>query len=1295
MPKKFKIILISIAALFFLLIIGIAGLVFSIQTDFGKRFIESQIDKQIKGSISFDHLQISLLKGQLELNHVNLKDDSLEDIAGIKRLFIDISWDSFLKGCLIVRQLTIENPWILLRPDKSGNLNLTNALSSVKNSKADEPKKPLEYKVCLEKFNLTNGKFQFQIPDSAMSITANGIDLIANGDWPQKTGSCNLKIKSGNIDRKSSNLRFGPIKLEASFAKEVISSLNLQVTSGNSHIDIAGHITNVFDKPSIDLAGDFDIALSKLQNVLGIEGLYNGQISSHLEAKGYINNPEVSGTATYNGGVIADNKIDKAKLSFSLKNRLAELKPCSLWAGGGQIDLSGTVDLMKVFPEGFISDKSYPDELTYDIVLDGKNVNLEKLCLDDKKMRGLVQSNISIRGKGIKPGSAEAFAGWKVQGQGVTVDRLAAPVDLLFSGKADLSQGIATLKQVQFSSGKTDLRAAGQYNIISQALEGKVFIAAPDLTSALSPLGIKDIKGSVRLDAAVSGFLKAPVFICDAKSEALYIRGISIGDVWLKGGIDNSGILDVNRLELVNKNSVLSASGKIQVFAPKSVKASVGTDLNIEKATVFLSDFHKDFKGSLFVKGHAKGPWKHLRGSFNILGQDLIIAGQPIHEVKLNPELDGDTIKVKPLSIQIAPGESITGEGWISFDKKYQVNLISENISLNSIEAIRKQGLVEGRLRIDISGEGSLDHPMLSGKIFINRLNLKGQEFKDSIINFDLNQNIISCNTDLGFQANGKMNLKSSTFDINAVFDHSDLLPYLTIAGYPDWSGKLTGSFEAQGNAKNLENISARANISDMELSFGNNKAVNAKDANLSYQNGNLLIPAFDLFFMDNAKITINGTGRLNGPIKIHAHGDIPVSILGSYIEDLADIKGGLNLSADLGGSFAHPEISAKADLKNISFTIPYLFQKLHDLNGSILVNSKDLLIENIYGKIDDGIFNVDGKIELKDLQPGKGQINFKATALPIQIPDTMDMVLDANLKLSGSKDKSLLEGEIILIDGLYYKDVKLNLLQELTEKKRNAIIAGEESTSSLLKNMSVDVDIKHRNLLRVENNLAKLEIAPNIKIQGTADSPLIRGRTSVESGTVDYLRKVFVVKKGTIDFLNPYKNDPTFDIKSEVQVRQWKIFLEISGTREAIVLKLTSEPAEEREDILSLLLVGKTSRELIKSGGGVSQSTEQILAEMIASTLGDDIKKTTSLDYLEVETTDNKNGENEGYVKVTIGKDLSKRLTIKYAVASEKGEFIRRAIAEYKLLQNLRLSGYQDTSGLYGGELKYRIEFR
>jgi translocation and assembly module TamB len=63
--------------------------------------------------------------------------------------------------------------------------------------------------------------------------------------------------------------------------------------------------------------------------------------------------------------------------------------------------------------------------------------------------------------------------------------------------------------------------------------------------------------------------------------------------------------------------------------------------------------------------------------------------------------------------------------------------------------------------------------------------------------------------------------------------------------------------------------------------------------------------------------------------------------------------------------------------------------------------------------------------------------------------------------------------------------------------------------------------------------------------------------------------------------------------------------------------------------------------------------------------------------------------------VKVTIGKELSRRLTVKDSVESRDGEITHRAIAEYKLLENFLARGFQDSRGVYGGELQFRLEFR
>ncbi len=152
---------------------------------------------------------------------------------------------------------------------------------------------------------------------------------------------------------------------------------------------------------------------------------------------------------------------------------------------------------------------------------------------------------------------------------------------------------------------------------------------------------------------------------------------------------------------------------------------------------------------------------------------------------------------------------------------------------------------------------------------------------------------------------------------------------------------------------------------------------------------------------------------------------------------------------------------------------------------------------------------------------------------------------------------------------------------------------------------------------------------------------------------------------------------------------------MEISGTPDEIVFKTTSDPPEEDEDILSLLLFGKTTRELIAGEGGTSQNTEQMVAELIANTFGGDIKAATGLDILEVETLGEEDEEASDQIKVTVGKRLSKRMTVKYAVESEGGELVQRAIAEYKLLENILLNGFQGTDDIFGGELQFRLDFR
>ncbi len=100
-------------------------------------------------------------------------------------------------------------------------------------------------------------------------------------------------------------------------------------------------------------------------------------------------------------------------------------------------------------------------------------------------------------------------------------------------------------------------------------------------------------------------------------------------------------------------------------------------------------------------------------------------------------------------------------------------------------------------------------------------------------------------------------------------------------------------------------------------------------------------------------------------------------------------------------------------------------------------------------------------------------------------------------------------------------------------------------------------------------------------------------------------------------------------------------------------------------------------------------------MTEMIEEKYGKDIKKAAGLDILEVKFQGEGTQQDPNSVKVTVGKELSRRLAVKYSMESKSGETLQRASAEYKFLENLLVTGFQDDKGNFGGELLFRMEFR
>ena len=547
----------------------------------------------------------------------------------------------------------------------------------------------------------------------------------------------------------------------------------------------------------------------------------------------------------------------------------------------------------------------------------------------------------------------------------------------------------------------------------------------------------------------------------------------------------------------------------------------------------------------------------------------------------------------------------------------------------------------------------------------------------------------------LNFAMDAACDLKKGDFDANLIFERTEIGSYFKAAGKPDFHGTLTGRVQASGNIRDAANASADLDLNAFHLLFKDISLIQSDQIAAKLADQELIIPEFEVTLLDSGRLRLKGDARVGGRLNMDVDGRIPLTAAKIFSDELADAAGALILKGKVAGDTSDPQIDARIDLENIGMTVPGLVQKLNDLNGSIHLTPDSIRIDALNGLLDTGTFSINGSIAHKTFAPTQVNLSVNAQALTLEVPDTLAVLLNGDIKITGNQRNADARGQIVLLEGVYYKDVKINLLQLATSRQRAVAPATEPTTIPYFDRVDLNITVSHRQPFAVQNNLAQLEISPELNIGGRLAKPIVSGRAQVKEGTVTFQKKTFEVTKGIIDFVNPYRTEAEIDIQSQTQIRTWRINLGIKGTPENLDITLTSQPEETDSDILSLILFGRTAQELTAGEGGAQRSTGQIMAEMLADTFGADIKKTTGVDILQLETNGSSDAQDATGVKVTVGKHLSDRMTVKYAVESKDGEVVQRAITEYKLLEHILVSGFQDNQGVYGSELVFRIEFR
>ena len=875
----------------------------------------------------------------------------------------------------------------------------------------------------------------------------------------------------------------------------------------------------------------------------------------------------------------------------------------------------------------------------------------------------------------------------------IFIGDMVANVHLHPDGIIDIAHLAMTNQTARISgSGRLNLRPAGKSGTLPSGPLDIVFEGLePGLFMANAPFS-----GAIDGKMAINSVLPAPDLKLQFNGQDLAAYSITIGDISAEL-VFHQGTLTLNGLDLSNRRSALSISGDAKLLENDSYTLLTVPEMGIKatSAGVYLEDFTPDVSGRLAMEADIRGTTEAAYGHIRLDGHGLSAAGQAIRRMELDADLLGDTVRISPLRLSISSDDALTVTGRLAKDKTYDLALAIDNVALKDIAALKADIFPDGVFSAAVSGRGHLDTPSFSGFAKIENIRMEDKEIADIRLDIAMDNQWITLYGNPDFNLQATYHLTDKTFSVDAGFKETRMDPYFAFLEKPFFTGRLTGQVALSGVADKPATYKGVVDFPELALFYDQQPLVTAKRFNVVLDGAQISVAGIDLLLPDEGTLSVAGKITDNTHLNLETKGNVPLAMLETFSEALAGISGNLSFDTRISGPVSGPEMTGWIQLADAVVVIPQLAHKIHDTNARILLSPRRVTIEQFSGRMDKGKFDIAGNMDLEGVTPAAFSADINAHQIPVSIPDMLDMTLNSELKIRSDMNQSMVSGDVVLIEGLYYKDVNLNPLAGFGRKKRGAVPSTHNGPPGFLDRTELNITVKNRNPFVVDNNLTHMEVVPDLTVKGTAANPIINGRTSVKSGYVEYQKKTFAISKGVIDFINPYETIPTIDIIARSQIRDWLVTLDISGEPDELDFKLSASPHLEDSDILSLILLGKTSQEMRDNDGGGGPSAAQMLSQLMVSQYGEDIKSTTGLDILEAETVQDSGDSGSNGVKVTLGKELSKRMTLKYSAQTENGEVIQRTTAEYKALDDVLLNVFQGNQGNFGGAVKYRLEFR
>lgn len=1226
MSRRIKIALGLISGLIALLaIIAITGF-FVAQSDWLREKVRgaivAQLEKTTGGQATIGKFKFDWKTLTAELDDVILhgtEPKSVPPLLRVKVLVVRLKIVSLTKKDIDIALLRAEEPKVYLLVAADGSTNIPSPKVPQAKSGTDPIQTVLDLKV--GEVALNAGQVEMHAagqPPKTSSYDAVGKNLQVNLGYEAATPDYKGTVKLSPLE-----VRFGPyanvpVNVDLSL---VLAKNKLTISGGNfdlpeSHIGLSGALSS-FTNPVITAEYQGKISVKEVGGILKLKSRQSGTV----EVGGNLR--YASGTDYLVTGKIQGRDVAFAQPGLSLRNvRLdstIEADPKKVKLEGLRVSALGGTVAGNAEIDGFDEYQAKGKLEHFDVRTIAALATTQKLPYD-----GAISGPFEVRGRLSDSRNQHLTASTRLA---IVPVKGSLPVqgilDVTYQGARD----VAAIKPSYVQLPNTRLDLSGT---LGETL--KVRVESHNLDDLLPALASNDIKtlpvalnagtapGSVVFDGTVTGKLASPQIAGHVAGRNFVYQQQTIDLLDADLNAQNTGAT-IARGSLAYKMLRASFSGSVGLrnwkpenFEPLTASVSI-QNASIPDLLVLAGQKDVPVTGVLTTSAQITGTVGNPQATADLNVVNGSAYQEPFDRISgklnyLNGGTQAGTFQLRAGSKQVDLKATYTHAASDFLTGKLQFDIASNKMALNQFATVRKaQPGVNGVAELKAQGDlllsqvkgpknttsTKLDVGTLNANMNATGISLDGRALGDAVLTAATQGQTVKAHLESNLaqsaiRGDGTVQLTGDyPTQATLTFSKTDLgtLRRLLLPIKPgqtmQFGGSVEGKLEVNGPAAKPLLMTAHLDIPSLTVhpdplpaaakQLGDVTIRNTEPIRIALANQVVRVESAK-FTAKNTDLSILGEVRLadkQQPLNLRAVGTADLTLAQLFDKDLSS-SGAVTLNANVRGNFDSPQVTGRADLKNINIAYAGLPNGISNGNGRILFDGSRATIDSLTAQTGGGTLKLAGFAAFAG--PSLAfRLEANANGVRVRYPEGVSSVSDAALTLTGTSDRSVLAGDITI------QKISYNPRSDLGSiLSASAPVATAEAQTGLLAGVRFDVRIQTSPDITFQTGLAQdLETEANLQLRGSLNNPALLGRVIITQGNLTFFGNKYTINQGTINFFNPVKIEPVLNIDLETKARGVEVTLTVSGPITKLNVSYRSDPPLQFSDIVGLLATGKT----------------------------------------------------------------------------------------------------------------------